>query len=795
MVFICLLLTLLAAGSSLSACTSQLKSTLISFSILLALLLSGCFLLADHLTDDGINEAVLYHLTMDMSGTGYGDFAKPMALTLAYVLISVGISLAVFRWSLTKKRARTTQYRWIAGIIMIAIAIALNPGTSGLINLAAMMIQTGSPQDRPEQYFAVDPETVSLDGKNLIYLYVESLELNYLNKDLFPGLTPNLQRLRSEATDFTNIGGMWGTSWTIAGMVSSQCGIPLISPGENNSTSGAGQFLPKAICMGDILKSQGYALHYMGGAALTFAGKGLFYRDHGFNHIEGVDSLLAKTPNPDYRNWWGLYDDSLYALLTTRIERLASLEQPFALFSLTLDTHHPKGNVSSSCNNLIYLDGSNPILNAVHCADQLIAKFVSALKNNDLLKNTVLVIASDHLALPNTAATRLKSQPRKNLMLVFDEALPTGEVTKPGTTLDMGPTLINLMGGTLPGLGFGRDLMADMPTLAGTYPNLAKYLRSHRGFLRTLWDFPQIFLGAQLDLEAKTIQLEEQSLKLPIALKLNNSLEVADVMFDFSGRTRLQERIEKLDVHQRFLWVDTCLEIAPLLAANKRTSNSGYCLAYGTLGASQILVHPLEQNFTVAFKEISSYFENIEVTQGQASKRRRRLATYRMTGLMDVEAISTSAPLVEKIIIRSAGGPNHTSSYIKSQSSAELYKVRRGVTLFGVKNDGAIQSLVRVDTCSIAIQDGSQRPPVFREYIDRENKIFDHFVIVSHDSALCRKNKLDLILKGLPLEAWSRLSIREPYIAVIANDKKLAEIKGARDSSLSAVLLHSATRK
>ena len=795
MVFTCLLLTFLAAGSSVSACTSQLKSTLISFSILLALLLSGCYLLADHLTDDGINEAVLYHLTMDMSGTGYGDFATPMALTLAYILISIGISLAIYRWSFTNKRARATQYRWIAGIIMVFIAIAANPGTTGLINLAAMMIQTGSPQDRPEQYFAVDPETVSLDGKNLIYLYVESLELNYLNKDLFPGLTPNLQRLRNEATDFTNIRGMWGTSWTIAGMVSSQCGIPLISPGENNSTSGAGQFLPKAVCMGDILKSQGYALHYMGGAALTFAGKGLFYKDHGFDHIEGLSSLLTKTPNQDYRNWWGLYDDSLYALLTKRIERLASLDQPFALFGLTLDTHHPKGNVSFSCRNSLYLDGSNPILNAVHCADQLIAKFVSDLRNNDLLKNTILVIASDHLALPNTAAARLKSEPRKNLMLVFNEALPTGEVTKPGTTLDMGPTLINLMGGTLPGLGFGRDLMADVPTLAGTYLNLAKYLKTHRGFIRTLWDFPQIFLGAQLDLETKTIQLEEQSLKLPIALKLNNSLEVEDVMFDFSGRTRLQERIEKLDVHQRFLWVDTCQEIAPLLAANKRTFRAGYCLAYGTLGAGQVFVHPLEQSFTVAFKEISSYFENIEVSQDQASNRRRRLATYRMTGLMDVEAISTTAPLTEQIIIRSAGGPNHTSSYIKSQSSAESYKVRRGVTLFGVKNDGAIQSLVRVDTCSIAIQDGSQRPPVFREYIDRENKIFDHFVIVSHDSALCRKNKLDLILKGLPLEAWSRLSIREPYIAVIANDKKLAEIKGARDSSLSAVLVHSATRK
>ena len=795
MVFICLLLTLLAAGSSIRTCTSRLQSTLISLNLLLALLVSGCFLLANHLTDDGINEAVLYHLTMDMSGTGYGDFATPMAITLAYFLISVGISLAVFRWSFTTKRARTAQYRGIASITLIVTAIASNPGTSGLINLAAMIVQTGNPQDQPEQYVAVDPSKVSLDGKNLIYLYVESLELNYLDKDLFPGLTPNLQRLRNAATEFTNIRGMWGTSWTIAGMVSSQCGIPLISPGENNSTSGAELFLPKAICLGDILKNQGYALHYMGGAALSFAGKGLFYKDHGFDRIEGVDRLLAKTPNPDYRNWWGLYDDSLYALLTSRIEKLASLDQPFALFGLTLDTHHPKGNVSSSCKNSRYLDGSNPILNAVHCADQLVAEFVSDLKTSNLLSNTILVIASDHLALPNTAATRLKSQTRKNLVLVFDEALPAGKITKPGTTLDMGPTLINLMGGTLTGLGFGRDLLTEEPTLAGTYLNLAKYLKSHRGFLRTLWDFPQIFLGAQIDPEAKTIQLEEQNLKLPIALKLNNSLQVEDVMFDFSGRTRLQERIEKLDEDQRFLWVDTCLEIAPLLASNQRILANDFCLSLGTLGARQIFVQPLERSFTVAFKDISAYFENIERTVDQADIRRRRLATYRMTGLIDVEAISTTAPLAEEIIISSAGGPHHSSSYIKLKSNAESYKVKRGVTLFGIKSDSSIQPLVRADTCSMAMQDGTLAPPRFSEYIERENKTYDHFVIVSHDSALCRENKLDSILNDLPLEMWRKLSLREPYIAVLANGKKLTEIKGVKDSSLSAVLVHSSTRK
>lgn len=788
MVLICLFLTLVASGSFIRTADSRLKAALIAMGVLLALLICGSFLLANHLTDDGINEAVLYHLTMDMSGTGFGDFAKPMAITLAYLLTSIGISIALFRLAFTPQPTQTAQQRWLAGLIMLVASIAFNPGTSGLINLAAMVIQTGSPQDQPEQYAAIDPNTVKLDGKNLIYLYAESLELNYLNEEIFPGLTPQLQRLRKEATEFSGIRGMYGTSWTIAGMVSSQCGVPLISPGENNSTSGAGQFLPKATCLGDILKNQGYASHYMGGAALSFAGKGLFYQDHGFDRIEGVDKLLTQTSQPDYRNWWGLYDDSLYTLLTKRIKKLTSADQPFALFALTLDTHHPKGNVSSSCRNSPYQDGANPILNAVHCADLLIGEFVATLKSNDLLTNTILVIASDHLALPNTAAEQLRSVPRKNLVLVFDESLPAGIVTKTGTTLDIAPTLINLMGGSVQGFGFGRDLLGEKPTLAEISGNLAKFLRSHRGFLRTLWDFPQIFLGATIDLETKTIRVEEQSLKLPLVLKLNGSLQVEDVLFDFSGRTRLQERIEKFSEQQRFIWIDSCSEIAPLIQAKERSLNHEYCLSYGTLSAQAVHSRPLETNFSIAFKDISAYFESMEVEKNRANLQRRRLANYRITGLYDIEPIATSAPLAEQIVMVSTGGPHHQNSYIKPLSSADALTLKRGVTLFGLKNDSTIQQLSTVDTCSAAIKNGTEDPPKFSDYIARHNTNFDHFVILSDDSALCGKSKLDTVLADLPLKAWHTLALREPYIAIVSNNKLLAEIKGLRDSSLSAVL-------
>ncbi|CDL36376.1 Phosphoglycerol transferase I [Citrobacter freundii] len=45
-----------------------------------------------------------------------------------------------------------------------------------------------------------------------------------------------------------------GTDYTIAGMVASQCGIPLFAPFEGNASASVSSFFPNNICLGDILK-------------------------------------------------------------------------------------------------------------------------------------------------------------------------------------------------------------------------------------------------------------------------------------------------------------------------------------------------------------------------------------------------------------------------------------------------------------------------------------------------------------------------------------------------------------
>ena len=73
------------------------------------------------------------------------------------------------------------------------------------------------------------------------------------------------------------------------------------------------------------------------------------------------------------------------------------------------------------------------------------------------------------------------------------------------------------------------------------------------------------------------------------------------------------------------------MEIAPLLSAAQRPPNTKYCLSYGTLAARRMHMQPLQQNSTVAFKEISTYFENMTAVPDQASRRRENLTSYRLT--------------------------------------------------------------------------------------------------------------------------------------------------------------------
>ena len=293
---------------------------------------------------------------------------------------------------------------------LLLVALFLDPGlrqsmatfTSNLSYSTASLDAVDWEQLDLDQQVLQNADLEATPGKNLVFVFLEGLERIYTEESIFPGLTPNLNRLNEEGWQLDNLIQVEGSGWTMAGIVSSFCGTPLL---YESSVSGNeilfSRFLDNVTCLSDILNAAGYEQVYMGGASLAFAGKGDFLTTHNFDEVYGRDEMTSLLEDPDYLGAWGLYDDSLFSLALRQFDRLAEGEKPFNMTLLTVDTHHPAGEPSPDCQHYLAVD--NSILHAVHCTDYLVGDFIDKLKQRPAFEETVIILVSDHLAMRNNA--------------------------------------------------------------------------------------------------------------------------------------------------------------------------------------------------------------------------------------------------------------------------------------------------------------------------------------------------------------------------------------------------------
>jgi arylsulfatase A-like enzyme len=291
-------------------------------------------------------------------------------------------------------------------------------------------------------------DLIAAPGKNLVWIYMESLESVYWDPKIFPGLTPNLDRLRKEGLDFSGFETFSGANYTMAGLFSSQCGVPLFTSAfagldmVAGNTTDVPTFHPKIACLGDVLHKAGYTQIYMGGAPVQFSNKDLFFRLHGYHQALGLQELEAEAGGTLPESGWGLYDSALFKLALARYQKLEAARKPFNLTMLTLDTHPPDGRPSPGCPR--YAASNNSMLQAVHCTDYLVGHFVDALSKQPGWNNTVVVIMSDHLMMRNDAQSLYpKDYHRQPALLVLN----AGEGVRPARVyhMDIAPTVLNLM--------------------------------------------------------------------------------------------------------------------------------------------------------------------------------------------------------------------------------------------------------------------------------------------------------------------------------------------------------------
>ncbi len=411
----------------------------------------------------GFNDQLFFHLSADSLSVGW-DTVRLLMLS-QFTALSVFPFLVWFAPNLLAYALKDTALPSAqegelprGGVTFVALLGIVMASSFPVRDLASYLAEQQG--FRGASSAAITSYVPVAKPKNIILIYAESLEATYFEQSLFSrDLLPELRVLRDQATVFENVVQRPGTGWTIAGMISSQCGfsVKVNNPFSGNTRLAATENpYASSSCMGDIAKELGYQTLFMGGADNAFAGKGNFLKAHGFDRVMGREEITALAPTRYELSPWGVHDDDLFGLALQEIEGLEASDKPYFLSLLTLDTHHPEGYPSSRCPATQTPD---PMEHAIVCSDAQISDFVTTLMSRLDMENTVIAVFSDHLAMRNSLWETLRdnASERRLLFMLFDGNAPS-RVTTPLSHYDIGPTILEAAAATDVRVGFGRSL-------------------------------------------------------------------------------------------------------------------------------------------------------------------------------------------------------------------------------------------------------------------------------------------------------------------------------------------------
>ncbi len=551
-----------------------------TLSIFCYLLITVLYFSADYFTNEGINDAVLYTVEYGLGGAGFGEYTLLLFFSFFFFVVVFALSYLYFRIIHNSIIPKPKRLKGFLHNSFLVLAFIAHPFTIDFYAIYQAHNPSSS-DDFGAYYGRVEPTTLTPPESpmSVVYIYAESLEQTYFDPTLFPHLVENLSQLKATGRVFSNIQQLPSTGWTIAGMSATQCGLPLFTNSGGNSMGNAEAFLSGAVCLGDLLKGVGYGLVFMQGSSTYFSGIHQLYKTHGFDEIVGREELLPQLHDTTYLNGWGLYDDTLLDLAYEKFVTLSQSAKPFGLFLATMDTHHPRGHLSHSCEDRRYQSGENSILNAVHCSDYLLSRFIEKIQNSPYGKRTIIVLTSDHLAMRNTATPLLqKAKERRDLFVILDprDTHPL-TIDQNASMLDVPSTLLHTLG-IAASVGLGRDLLLDR-SLSERFTNFPQKLLSWREDILGLWEFPHLLEQYRIDPKRQTLSIGHTTYHYPLLLRIGANRAIRPIFESFSTK-KLIEYLEGLLPSEKFIWVDRCRRINQIFG---HENSERFCIAQGDL--------------------------------------------------------------------------------------------------------------------------------------------------------------------------------------------------------------------
>ncbi len=438
-------------------------------------------------------DSILFTLTANLNGVENDLIFSWMGSVLPVTLLFT--ALAVFLCALRSKKQIFLRImdkwkqplfplrRTAAAILCLALSaglLARAAVVSDLSNYISNMLSLSRVFE--EEYR--DPKTANItfpeEKRNLIYIFMESMETTYLSKEqggaIDNDLIPELYQLAQQNINFSHsedVGGfgiVGGDNWTIGAMVSQTAGVPLKTPPglDNNGYGEDGTFLPGLYNLTSVLKDNGYYQTLMVGSESAFGGRKAYYEQHGADRIYDVFTAMEDGLIPEDRwVWWGYEDLNLYAYAKQELTKIAAGEQPFAFTMLTVDTHHIGGYICDLCENTY----AEQYENVIACASRQVAEFIDWLKQQDFYENTTIVIAGDHPSMDSGYFNRIALEDgyvrRVYNCFINADAQAVNTKNRFFCAFDMFPSTLAAMGCTIESdrLGLGTNLFSQTPTL------------------------------------------------------------------------------------------------------------------------------------------------------------------------------------------------------------------------------------------------------------------------------------------------------------------------------------------
>lgn len=296
-------------------------------------------------------------------------------------------------------------------------------------------------------------------------------------------LTPEMDKLAAaEGILFTNLYASGNR--TVRGMEGVLASFPPL-PGESIVKR---ELSDNVETVARLLKRDGYSTLFL------YGGRGVFDGMRSFALRNGYDRFIEEKhfEHPTFTTVWGVCDEDLYDRSIAEFRELQKAGQPFFATVLSVSNHkpytYPRGRIPEN-------PQQRRRENAVKYSDFALGEFFRKARNESFWTNTIFAVVADHGARVYGAQS-IPIHSYEIPLLIVAPAVANGptRVGQLGCSLDVGPTLLGLIGRPYTTTFFGQDLLKS-PSGDG------RALLNHNRDIGLLADSRMVVLGLMDDVE------------------------------------------------------------------------------------------------------------------------------------------------------------------------------------------------------------------------------------------------------------------------------------------------------